>query len=296
MLGHFDYDKISISPDHVRLLMFDNTKLYLYNKNDELIKTFPIPVIQRIFWRLDSLGAPMSHLPYQRLQTNLAMLIAKTPAGTRLPSEPELAKQLGVSRATLRETMRMFESQGMIRRRQGAGTFVIGQAPAVESGLEVLESLDSLAQRTGMKISVSSVQIAHIPADDVSAALLGIPAKRLLIQISRIIRVDAHPVAYLIDTLAEDFLRSDELTNNFNGSVLDFLMRRGDPLTVSRDDILAIGASADIAKTLEVDAGTPLLQICAKLYTSADKVVDCSISYFVPGYFDFHVIRRMRTA
>jgi hypothetical protein len=53
-LGHFNWNQISISPDYVWLLMYDAQNLYLYDTNDELIKTFPIPGIQRIFWRPDS--------------------------------------------------------------------------------------------------------------------------------------------------------------------------------------------------------------------------------------------------
>ncbi len=52
-LGNFDYNKISVSPDYAWLLMYDAQKLYLYDKNDELVKTFPIAGIQRIFWRPD---------------------------------------------------------------------------------------------------------------------------------------------------------------------------------------------------------------------------------------------------
>ena len=85
----------------------------------------------------------MPHFPFQRLQADLAALIAKLPADSRLPSEPDLAAQLGVSRATLREAMRTFETQGLIRRRQGAGTFVVGKVPVLESGLEVLESINT---------------------------------------------------------------------------------------------------------------------------------------------------------
>ena len=51
---HFDYQHISISPDHAWMLLFDETSLYLYNKNDELVKTFPIAGINKIIWRPDS--------------------------------------------------------------------------------------------------------------------------------------------------------------------------------------------------------------------------------------------------
>ena len=76
--------------------------------------------------------------PFQRLQTQLSELIASTPPGNRLPAEPELAKTLGVSRATLREGMRTFEGQGLIRRRQGVGTFVVAQSKVIEAGLAAL--------------------------------------------------------------------------------------------------------------------------------------------------------------
>lgn len=51
---------------------------------------------------------------FQKLQDDLAAEIQETPPGERLLSEPELAVKLGVSRTTLRETMRMFEGQGLI--------------------------------------------------------------------------------------------------------------------------------------------------------------------------------------
>jgi GntR family transcriptional regulator len=87
----------------------------------------------------------------QRLHDNLGQMIASTEPGTRLPSEPELAHRLGVSRATLREAMRTFETQGMIRRKQGAGTYVTHPSYIIESGLEVLESIETLADRIGYR-------------------------------------------------------------------------------------------------------------------------------------------------
>jgi GntR family transcriptional regulator len=102
--------------------------------------------------------------PFQRLQVDLSQLISETPPGDRLPAEPELARKLGVSRATLREGMRTFEGQGLIRRRQGVGTFVVPRAKVIETGLEVLESIERLATRIGLKVSMGALKIKDVLA------------------------------------------------------------------------------------------------------------------------------------
>ncbi|HEX2991393.1 MAG TPA: GntR family transcriptional regulator, partial [Anaerolineales bacterium] len=107
----------------------------------------------------------MANFPFQRLQADLAKLIAETPAGARLMSEPDLAKQMGVSRATLREAMRTFETQGLIRRRQGSGTYVVGKFEVIDAGLEVLESLETMARRMNLEISVSDLHVEQLQAE-----------------------------------------------------------------------------------------------------------------------------------
>ncbi len=235
----------------------------------------------------------MSNFPFQRLQADLAALISRSPAGTRLPSEPDLAKQLSVSRATLREAMRTFETQGLIRRRQGAGTFVVGQVPILDSGLEVLESLETMAQRLGLEVSVSDLEIEGVFADQEHADVLNLPLASKMTRVRRVVRADNRPVAYLIDTLPEEILKADQLPDSFKGSVLDFLLHRGDPLTVSRAAVSATNATADVAKALEIQRGDVLLAFVAQLYTADGKVADHSVSYFIPGYFNFHVVRRV---
>src|SRR5574339_823600 len=111
----------------------------------------------------------MANFPFQRLQADLAELIAKTPAGQRLTSEPDLAKQMGVSRATLREAMRTFETQGLIRRRQGSGTYVVGKFEVIDAGLEVLESIETMARRMNLEVSVSDLRIEQMQADSTIA-------------------------------------------------------------------------------------------------------------------------------
>ena len=235
----------------------------------------------------------MSNFPFQRLQGDLAALIARTPAGQRLVSEPDLAKQLGVSRATLREAMRMFETQGLIRRRQGSGTFVVGKVQALDSGLEVLESLETMAKRLDLEITVSDLQVEQISADETLAAGLNVAIDAQLSRVRRVIRADGRPVAYLVDTLPEDILHINDLPSNFHGSVLDFLLGRGDPLKTSRANVSAIGATAEVAKALEIQRGDVLLHFYSQLFDVNGKAVDYSMSYFIPGYFHFHVVRKV---
>ncbi|MEP0805259.1 MAG: GntR family transcriptional regulator [Chloroflexota bacterium] len=235
----------------------------------------------------------MAHFPFQRLQADLANLIAQTPPGQRLTSEPELAKQLGVSRATLREAMRTFEAQGIIRRRQGSGTYVVGKVPVIDAGLEVLESLDTMARRMNLAVTVGELHVEQIEADKEAAAELGVEEKSRLTRVRRVMCADGRPVAYLVDTLPAERLKPEDLPETFNGSVLDFMLGRGDPLTVSRAAISATNATAEVAKALEIQRGDVLLKFVSQLYDASGKVVDVTASYFIPGYFNFHVVRRI---
>jgi GntR family transcriptional regulator len=106
-------------------------------------------------------------------------------------------------------------------------------------------------------------------------------------------RANGRPAAYLVDILPEAFLKPGDLPAEFGGSVLDFLIARGSDLKISRASISATNATADIAKALEIQRGDVLLQFISQLYASNGSVVDYSTSSFIPGYFNFHVVRRV---
>jgi GntR family transcriptional regulator len=234
--------------------------------------------------------APLS----QRLHEQLGKVIAATKPGDRLPTEPVLARQMGVSRATLREAMRTFETQGLLLRRQGVGTFVLRPAHILESGLEVLESLETVAQRIGLHAVPGEISIKKRAASVDESEGLGLPAGEQVVTVSRVIQADARPVAYLIDTLPAELLTLDELGEGFNGSVLDLLMRRGDPpLVNSHCEIAAVAASSDVARALNIQRGDALLRFTSRLFSIDGQVIDYSFGYFLPGYFRFHVVREL---
>ncbi len=235
----------------------------------------------------------MTRASSRLIQERLAALIAETPAGERLPSEPELARRFGVSRATLREAMRAFEIQGLIHRRQGSGTFVASRPPVLEAGLEVLESLEKTARRFGLQIQMRNLEIERIPADETTRQMLDLPANAEVTSVRRVIWIADHPVAYLVDTLPSDVLRPEDFPETFGGSVLDFLLERGEQLAVSKALISATLADAEIARVLRIQRHDVLLLFTSQLFRQDGRVIDYSISAFIPGYFHFHILRRI---
>ena len=68
--------------------------------------------------------------------------------GDRLPPERELAKQLGVSRPSLRAGLLALSSMGLLKSRQGSGTYVADGPPALDS-----EPLRLLAALHGFSVA-----------------------------------------------------------------------------------------------------------------------------------------------
>src|SRR5512142_3374329 len=75
---------------------------------------------------------------YRKIARQLSELIAAgefTP-GQRLPSERDLAQQLGVSPPSVREALIALEIEGKVEVRVGAGVFVIGPRPTAAATLD----------------------------------------------------------------------------------------------------------------------------------------------------------------
>ena len=75
-------------------------------------------------------GDEEKELKVKRVYENIAeeirrwILDGKLKAGDRLPSEEELIRQFGISRASLREAFRLLESMGLVKTILGKGRFV----------------------------------------------------------------------------------------------------------------------------------------------------------------------------
>jgi GntR family transcriptional repressor for pyruvate dehydrogenase complex len=101
--------------------------------------------------------------------------------GDRLPAERELAKQLGISRPSLRAGLRMLVAMGLLRARHGSGTYIADGPPALGS-----EQLSLLAELHGFTFDqmfearrVLEVQIAGLAAERATAEHLATIAEEV---------------------------------------------------------------------------------------------------------------------
>lgn len=86
--------------------------------------------------------------------------------GQRLPTEPELAHELGISRNTVREAMRVLAFSGLIEIRQGDGSYL----RAVADPLDMLQALSQCsleqARETRQILEVEAVGLAALRRTD----------------------------------------------------------------------------------------------------------------------------------
>ncbi len=213
--------------------------------------------------------------------------------GERLPSETELARLIGVSRTTIREVLRALEERGRVNRRHGVGTFIASDRLVVESGLELLESLDSTASRMGLVCEVHNLSINQQEADATLAAKLKLPVGSQLTIVSRTRTIQGTIIAYLYDVIPASVARPEDLQGEFTGSILDYFKRTGNPNPAyAVTYLLSIQANQDLAQQLQVLPGTALLLLEETLYTSDNRLINYSHNYYNTSHFHYHIVRR----
>ncbi|RLT36821.1 MAG: GntR family transcriptional regulator [Chloroflexi bacterium] len=213
--------------------------------------------------------------------------------GDKLPPEPELAQQIGVSRATLREALRSFEQQGIINRKQGVGTFVNLRPPYIESGLENLESIEMLLASRQIQPTFLQRTVCTEAALPKAAQRLGIDEGQPLTVVTSTAAAQGSPVAYLLEVTPEDFVPRAAMEQT-STSLLHFLLDTQESHTLSYAvaHIAPIHGTETICAALGVGGQTPLFFIEQTVYSPAHQPYFYSRNYYIPSFFDFHIIRK----
>lgn len=166
----------------------------------------------------------MHEVKYHAVRDRVRDLLEDMTVGEALPAERMLATELGVSRMTLRRAIDELVLDGLVVRRQGAGTFVA--APKVARPLAATSFSEDMRRRGLVPSSVTlGVETIHAGAQ-LARRLEVSPADRIL----RIVRqrsADGQPMA--LETLHVPTTIVPELTpaDLTDGSFYELLASRG---------------------------------------------------------------------
>lgn len=112
--------------------------------------------------------------------------------GEQLPPERELSDSLGVNRMTLRRALQVLESQGLILRKHGVGTFIA--EPKIDRQMEVVFRFTSGMLNQGFTPGAEMISFEEIPAESVLAKDLAIPISSRVYSILRLRSINREPV------------------------------------------------------------------------------------------------------
>ena len=218
---------------------------------------------------------------YQVIADTLRAELARGdyPVGATFPKEIDLCARFDVSRFTIRNAVRELETAGLVERHKARGTQVLNLTPP-STYVQTLTNLDELLQYP--KETRLSVRYAHlVTATETLAAQFGLADGEMLFNIGAI-RFGAGDNERLCWT--DVFVRAE------HGGVADDIGRDSRPvyrvledrfgLTADdvRVDIEANTLTAEIAKELEVERGSPALCVTRRYAGDDGRVFEISIS------------------
>jgi len=191
------------------------------------------------------------------------MLVQRIVAGTwkpgaAIPNEIELSRELGISVGTVRKALDEMESERLISRRQGRGTFVIDQT-SDESAIR----FSNIRDPDGIRIvgEIRNCTIVPATADATEARLLqlrsGEPVYRL-----HCLRSHSDHLFMLEDaTVPQARFPGLAQETDISPSIVVLAHRYNVLLGRAEEKISVTAADADTAEALEVAKGTPLLKL-----------------------------------
>ncbi len=197
-----------------------------------------------------------------------------------------------MSRATIRTAISALAGKGLLIRKPGKGTFVI-ESIKLESGLENLESVLSIAKRQGLVPEVSDVEFSTIDAKIAIGSKLCLDENLTVTKITRRIIVNGTVISLHNDYVPETIFSADQIKKHFEGSVLDFVnLHHNIAVKEAVTEITSINADQALSSQLEVELKTAIILLRETLRDQTNRIVSYSENYFVPDRFYLHINRK----
>jgi GntR family transcriptional regulator len=212
-------------------------------------------------------------------------------AGDKLPSETAFSKELDVSRASLREALRVLEKEGKIIKSQGVGTFVSKPIPCFKRGIEELFSVTDTIKNEGFIPGTNGLKIEIEKVDKQLALKMNINENEEILKLQRIRTADDKPVVFCIDYLNTN-LFPIAIDEDFSNSLFDLLENKYKlKIKYAVTEIIPVTAKDQLKQKLDVKKNTPILLLEQMHYDEQERLFLYSKNYFRTDQFQFKVLR-----
>jgi GntR family transcriptional regulator len=217
-------------------------------------------------------------------------------AGDRLPTEFELASHFQVSRATIREALKLLDQERIILCRHGVGRFVApGSAGVFTDAISNLKSVTEMARDLHITISTQVISLREeIPDLDVREKLALQPGMAV-VSLERVRYAEGEPVIYSTDVFPRQIVTGPINEAAFQGSLCAIMEDEWNVrLEYSRSIVRAALLDPELCRRINVPDCLAWLSMEQINYDAQDRPVLYSIDYHRGDKFEFQVIRQRR--
>mgnify|MGYP001058085414 CR=1 FL=1 len=214
--------------------------------------------------------------------------------GTLLPGEEELAELFQVSRITAKRALNELADAGLVVRERGRGTRVCDAPPPPRVKTSVEGWLENISLM-GVATDVRVLEFDYIPAVPEVAEALQLAPDTTVQRTVRVRLLDGEPMSYLITHVPEDIGRSFDRDELGAFPLLTLMERHGVRVADARQSISATLADPEVARALEIHAGSPLLDVRRIVRDMNDRPVEFLRVLYRPDKYQFEMnLKRVR--
>lgn len=193
--------------------------------------------------------------------------------GAALPPEQMLAAEHAVSRITVRRALAELEREGLILRKQGAGTFATpgrGPKPMVADLADVLANIVAMGRDTSVRL----LAFAYDEATPNIAAALNLRSGGRVQRAIRVRLLDGKPLSYLATHVPERIGLTYSEAELASRPLLSLLERSGIAVAQATQEVSATLASPEVALALDVEIGSALIALTRVVFDEAGNGIE----------------------
>lgn len=214
----------------------------------------------------------------------------------QLPSELELASDLGVSRTVVRDALSELERDGYLERVRGIGTLVNRDVVHLKNRMDQKLEFYKMIRAIGKEPRSDNLSVTREIASPALAEKLQLPtdASQTLVFVRRRVMADDTPVLFSTDILPLSLFDNKRLEGiDFSQPIFDIAARHcHTEVTETVAHLHAVSGPAGIRRQLALRPEQALLQLEEICYSRLCKPVLCCQTYYT-DFFDFAMVRKL---